>query len=539
MFSREPVFQSRDPVRIWQKFCGFLDLSLQEFMDIQEELLMEQIELVADSPLGKKIMNGHKPHSVEEFRRLVPLTTYEEYAPYIGDCQEDALAIKPKLWAHTSGRGGRFKWVPFTEQTLERHGDAALAGLILAAANRKGEVRIWEGDRFLFILAPPPYLSGIYSWLFVERFGLRLIPPPEVAEKLDFQERIAMGFKMALRNGVDSIGALGTVLVKMGEKFIERNQGMSLSVSLLHPLVLIRLLRAWLRSKTQRRSMLPKDLWQAKGLTCSGTDANIYREKLEYYWGKSPHEIYGITELGVVAMQSWIKKGMIFYPYLAFFEFIPEEEWLKGKENKEYQPTTVLLDKVEAGKIYELVITNFYGGPFLRYRPGDLIKIISLEKEETGIKLPQFIFHARADGLIDLYSIVRLDERTIWQALEDTNVSYEEWSARKEYEEGWPILRFYIELKQEIKTNVLEHLLHKHLQAISPLYEEAIGEVESNPVRVALLPRGSFQRYYEEKRKAGADLAHLKPPHMNPSDTVIQDLLQWSEKLRVEGASEL
>jgi len=277
--------------------------------------------------------------------------------------------------------------------------------------------------------------------------------------------------------------------------------------------------------------MLPKDLWSAKGFACGGTDASIYKETLEYYWGKVPHEIYGATEAGgVVAVQSWIKKGLTLYPFLAFFEFIPEEERLKSQENKKHQPKTVLLNEVEVGEIYELVISNFYGMPFLRYRLGDLLKVISLEEEETGIRLPQFIFHARADDLIDLYSVVMLDERTIWQALNSNASYYEEWSARKEYEEGWPVLRLYIEPKQEIEANLLEHLFNEQLQALNPFYKEAIGEVETNPVRMTFLPRGSFQRYYEEKQRAGADLAHLKPPHMNASDAVIQDLLQVSEK---------
>jgi hypothetical protein len=43
-------------VRILQKYCGFLDLSLAEFMEIQEQILIEQMELVYDSPLGKKSM---------------------------------------------------------------------------------------------------------------------------------------------------------------------------------------------------------------------------------------------------------------------------------------------------------------------------------------------------------------------------------------------------------------------------------------------------------------------------------------------------
>jgi hypothetical protein len=45
------------------------------------------------------------------------------------------------------------------------------------------------------------------------------------------------------------------------------------------------------------------------------------------------------------------------------------------------------------------------------------------------------------------------------------------------------------------------------------------------PLRVSLLPAGSFQRYYEEKQRSGADLAHLKPSHMNPSNAVIKELI--------------
>ena len=68
-------------------------------------------------------------------------------------------------------------------------------------------------------------------------------------------------------------------------------------------------------------------------------------------------------------------------------------------------------------------------------------------------------------------------------------------------------------------------LLHKRLQSMDPFYAEAVGEVEANPVRVTLLPKGSFQNYYETMQKAGADLAHLKPPHMNASDNIIEKLM--------------
>ena len=60
----------------WQKCCGFIDLSMEEFMDIQRRLLLEQLELLNRCELGKKVMRGAKPRSVEEFREQVPVTTY-------------------------------------------------------------------------------------------------------------------------------------------------------------------------------------------------------------------------------------------------------------------------------------------------------------------------------------------------------------------------------------------------------------------------------------------------------------------------------
>ena len=68
---------------IWMRHCGFINLSLEEYMDIQERLFIEQIDLLYESTLGKELLNGSKPKNLEEFRRSVPLTTYEDYAQYL------------------------------------------------------------------------------------------------------------------------------------------------------------------------------------------------------------------------------------------------------------------------------------------------------------------------------------------------------------------------------------------------------------------------------------------------------------------------
>ena len=98
MLSEDKYSRDLNEAELWQRYCGLLDLSIDDFMDIQKELLMDEIERVADSILGKKIMGKRKPESIEEFRRMVPLTTYDDYETYLSQKQEDVLAIKPHHW---------------------------------------------------------------------------------------------------------------------------------------------------------------------------------------------------------------------------------------------------------------------------------------------------------------------------------------------------------------------------------------------------------------------------------------------------------
>jgi hypothetical protein len=531
MLPEDKFFRSDDKKMVWQRYCGFLDLSLQEFTEIQKQLLLEQLELVARNPLGERIMKGAKPKTVKEFRQLVPLTTYDDYAPYIGNCQEEVLAVEPYYWAHTSGKGGSFKWVPFASRADEIACRNMIGAWILASAKQKGEINVQPGGRMLFNLPGRPYFSGCLAFNLGQHISFPTIPPLEEAEGMEFKERIEKGFEIALRTGVDFLASMSSVLIKLGEDFSERTGNMKFSRSMLHPFILFRLLRALLRCKLiEKRELLPKDLWPVRAIFAWGADTGIYREQILHYWGRMPYEIYGATEAGVIAMQSWTKKWMTFLADSVFFEFIPEAEWLRSREDKEYQPTTVLLDEVKEGQIYEIVITNFYGMPFLRYRLGDLVEIVALRDDETGVNLPQMVFQTRADDIIDIAGFTRLDEKTAWQAIANTGIRYEDWTMRKEYDEDKPILCLYIELKESRKAKEVEHLIHEQLEATVQDYKNLVGMLGIQPLRVRLLSQGTFQRYLEEKQRAGADLAHLKPPHMNASDTLIGELVLLSAK---------
>ncbi|MBA7686181.1 hypothetical protein ES703_94622 [subsurface metagenome] len=528
MLREDKYFRTLNEQELWQRYCGYFDFSLDEFMEIQEHLLMDEINLVADSLLGKKIMGGKKPRSVDEFRRVVPLTTYEDYEPYLSERREDALAVKPLLWCHSSGRGGKFKWIPHTRDALEVAGKLFIGYIILCTANRRGEVRIKPGERFMNNLPPRPYASGAFIHYTSQIFSLQVIPPIEPEERLEFRERIQKGFQMALRTGVDEISSISSVMVKVGERMAEQAQAMRLSRIMLHPQVFFRFVRAWSHSKREKRPILPKDLWRAKGILTGGTDTSIYKEGVTYYWGKTPWEVYGASETPNIAVQNWNKKWLTFVPYSAFWEFIPEDESIRSREDESYRPSTVLLNELEEGKIYEVVLTQFYGRPLLRYRIEDAIKVVALSDDEAGVNLPQIVFHARVGETIDLASLARLTEKVIWQAIANTGIRYEDWSARKDYDRDKTFLRLYLELKEEREAAEIERLVDEQLKMVDVDYRDIDSYLELQPVRVTVLSRGTFERYYQEKVKEGVDLAHLKPPHINAPDAIIQRLLQLS-----------
>ncbi|NOZ73187.1 MAG: GH3 auxin-responsive promoter family protein [Chloroflexi bacterium] len=518
---------------IWQQYCGFLDLELPEFMRIQERLLLEQLQEVGKSELGKELMHGKTPTSLDEYRELVPLTEYADYASYMQEDQLHKLPRKPYMWAHTSGRSGGFKMVPYSKEMFKKTGERIMSTLILSMARHRGDVRLRENDVFLYNTPPPPYASGLGMLSLAEEFPFHFLPSLEETADLTFQERMELSFQRAMITGIDAMGSITSVLVKIGERFAAGAGGAKISRFALHPKSVVRLSRGLIRSRMAGRAMLPKDIWTVKGITCGGTDTSVYKDIITEYWGIRPHELYGATEVGVVAAtESWNRDGIYFFPDVVFVEFIPEDEWRKDRKDPSYEPKTVLLDEVDLNQRYELVITSLHGGPFLRYRMRDLIQFVSLENKAGNIKLPAMYCAGRSDGLIDLAGFTGLiDESMIWRAIHETGMSYEEWTVRKEIIDNDAMLHLYIELREELDEDEVKERVHETLKQINPFYADLEDMLEIVPLKVTILSKGSFTAFYLERQAEGADLAHLKPPHMNASDKIINDLLRLSNRV--------
>lgn len=515
---------------LWKQCCGYIDLSLEETMRIQKKLLLEQLPRLNNSVIGKEIMQGATPGTVEEFRSQVPLTTYKDYSGYLLNRRENVLPAKPLFWGHTSGRTGEydFKWCPLTSGQWEEIEKLTFAAFAFSSCDKRGQINIRLNDKILYGAAPAPYVTGLLARYAFSRI-FDFLPPLDEAETLSFQERGKRGITQALSDGLDFYSALPSVLVAVAERMGQGGGKKDFKAFLRNPQFAARIIKGMIKSKLAHRPMLPRDIWTLKGLISAGSDSSVYREKIKEMWGRNPLDMYACTEGLVISMQTWDYEGMTFYPYLNFFEFIPEEDCLKAKIDPTFHPRTFLLDEVEPGRNYQLVITNFHGGPFARYIVGDMVRIISMRNEKLNIDTPQMVYHSRVDDMIDIAGFTRLTETIIWKAIEKSGIAYEDWTARKELKTQ-PVLHLYIEPRGNghLHDKDVANMVHQQLRILDKPYSELESYLGLMPLEVTLVPEGAFNRFMLKQIKGGVELGRVKVSHLNASDTVINFLLDSS-----------
>lgn len=515
---------------IWNEYCGFLDISVEEFMYIQKRLLLEQIQLFGKCSLGRQIMRGRQPSTVEEFREMVPLTTYDDYAPILMGKHKESLPAEPILWIQTTWEGGLhpLKVAPYTKSMLDTYKHNMMACFMLATSSRRGDFDISVTDHMLYALAPLPYATGILPLLLHDEIDIEFLPSVKEAEAMTFKERNVRGFKLGLRKGIEYFFGLGSVTYYVSKSLSSmQSSGGSLKDKLADasPAMIARLLRAKRRCKKENRELMPKDLFQLKGFMCAGTDNDYYKDDLEELWGLRPMEIFAGTEPTCIGTETWNRDGMYFFPDACFYEFIPQEEMDRNMEDPSYTPRTVLMDEVQAGHLYEIVITVLKGGAFARYRVGDLYRCMGLENKQDQTRLPRFAYVDRVPSVIDIAGFTRITENSIAHAIELSGLKIAGWTAKKEYTSNKrPLFHLYVELDRAALTScaVSEHILKEHLSVYFKYLDQDYKDLKKilgmDPLEVTILRCGTFDAFAQ---RFGRPIRR-----MNPSSQDLTDLLR-------------
>jgi hypothetical protein len=504
------MFREEDYEGIWKSYLGFLDLSVDEFMEIQERLLLEQIDLLSKCKLGQKIMGKEKIKTIDEFRDKVPLTTYEDYADTLLNKKSDELPSEPLHWVQTTWKGGDkpIKLAPYSSVMVEEHTKMFLSSLILSTSKRRGHFNLRNYDRFLYGMAPLPYLTGFAPYILKGEIDFVYLPSTQEAEELSFKERNVVGFELAMKHGADLFFGLSSVLVKIGEAYADTSKSRSKLPMPGNMKQALKMIRAWYKKKVKKQNLLPKDLFEFKGIVCGGTDSDTYKSQIKHYYGITPLEIFGGTESAAVATETWSRNGLTFFPDVNFLEFIPEAELQKEKKEQNYQPKTILFNEIKPGETYELVITKLRGGAFVRYRIGDIMKCISLRNEEDNINLPQVKYLDRVHNIIDLSGFTRITKQLIGDSLKLENISSDAWTACKEYGKSTPYLQLYIENKDNLDFDVLYDKINSRIKSLDSDYNDVHELLGHDPLKITILENDTFKKY---KETYGEDIGRINP----------------------------
>ncbi|MCQ2547330.1 MAG: GH3 auxin-responsive promoter family protein [Clostridia bacterium] len=492
--------------KIWQEYCGFMDLDIDEYMNIQNRLMNEQIKVWSESGLGKSLLKGRKLNSIDDFRDNFPLTTYDDYADILLAKRRDMLPGDPVVWIQTTWEGGfrPIKVAPYTRSMLDtyRHNLSALT--ILISAREKGQINVKKGDKVLYGGAPLPYMTGLIPSLLDEAIDFEWLPDND-ASISSFSQRIKQGFKMGMSKGVDYFFANAAVANYITESFGKMSGGGGGGSKMpISPVTIGRFIKAKYIAKKEEREILPRDIFRLKGFVCTGTDAEHYRKRLSEAWGIEPIEIAAGTEATCIGTESLMKRGMVLFPDACFYEFIPQHEYMRNLKDPSYKPNTVLMNEVTEGANYEIVLSVLHGGAFMRYRIGDVYTCVS--SSPTG-ELPRFAFYDRVPNIIDIASFTRISEKEIEETIRLSKLGIEDWIVRKEYDRNDnPYMHLYIEISKDSQISDVtgKTLLTEHLAAYFKAFDSDYADLKKllnmEPLKITVLKTGTMRAYCRDNK---------------------------------------
>ncbi|QNL43752.1 GH3 auxin-responsive promoter family protein [Oscillibacter hominis] len=516
--------------QLWREYCGFLDMSVDEYMYTQRRLMEEQLRVWSNSPLGRKLLDGKKPGSIEELRDTMPLTTYADYADVLLPRRSDMLCSEPAVWIQTTWEGGLrpIKLAPYTRGMLDCYRHNLLSVMMMATSRRKGDFDLKRGDRILYGGAPLPYATGLMPSLFDEDIEFTWLPDSNAHSDLSFSQRIKKGFSMAMSGGVDFFFGIGSVANYITESFGKGGSGGKLNISVKHAL---RYVRAKYISHRDGRSVVPGDIFHLKALFYAGTDARCYRDRLSAAWGTVPLELAAGTESTCLGAETWERNGMVFFPDACFYEFIPEEEMRRNRADETYQPRTCLMDEVCAGETYELVISVLHGGAFMRYRIGDTYHCLRGGKGE----LPRFSFVDRVPDVIDIAGFTRITASSVEEVIHLSKLGIGDWVMKKEFDaQGNPFLHMYVEITPEAQVDdvTTRQVLTEHLTVYFKYFDSDYSDLKKllnmEPLQITILKYGTISGY---EQQTGHKLYRINPGMLDITGLLKYQAQVWEDHI--------
>jgi len=348
------------------------DMDLR-FRELQEEKLLSIVRNAAGTEFGRA--HGFaRIASVADWQRAVSPSTavdYEKAWKRIAAGERDVLFPEPvHAYALSSGTTGEPKRVPLTK-ALVRALRRAIGFTTAAYMAQTGNYSLLRGYALQMTApaqvetidgAPVGYITGIMGASRTYPFHQIGIPPVEILDLLDWNEKYARIEARYADHDVRMIFGIPGYILGLLERLVER------------------------RGLPDLRGLWPR----LELIVTSGVSLRRHRAQFERLCpGVELREMYLATEAAVACQPEPAPAGMLPMVSDLFLEFVPEARW------GEPDAPRLVLGEVETGTRYVVLLTTPSG--LYAYSPGD---VVSFERVDP----PRLVVEGRYGNVLSLAS---------------------------------------------------------------------------------------------------------------------------------------
>lgn len=492
---------------VMKKRIHDIELFMKYPHEVQEELRIALIAKASKTEYG--IKNGFETIvSAEEFRRNIPIVSYEELFPYIERLMKGRQNVlwptEVRWFAKSSGTtNARSKFIPVSNEALEDCHYKGGKDLLSIYVNNYPETKMFTGKNLViggsqqvnqFDKNARSYYGDVSAVLIKNLpFWAQMVRTPslDIALMDEWEEKIEKMAHYTSGENVTSISGVPTWTIVLLERILEIKGCESI-------LDVWPNLEAFVHGAVAFQPYKPlfKSLIPSSGM-----------RYMETY--NASEGFFGIQD------QTDSSEMLLMLDYGIYYEFIPSDQW--DEEN----PKTIGLEDVEVGKNYAIVITTNAG--LWRYKIGDTVRFTSVNPYRIKIS-------GRTKHFINAFGeelIIENAEEAISLACERTSAEMENFTAGPKYLDAgtkgcheW-IIEFN---KDPDDLDRFKQILDEKLREINSDYDAKRHKdlALESPI-IHRVPKGTFYHWMKSRGKLGGQ---NKVPRLSNNREYLDDMLE-------------
>lgn len=530
-----------------------LDEVSRRAVEASEETLMKIIKDNADTEYGK-LYDFANINSIEEYKKKVPFSNYDNYAPYIDrmikNDEENLITSYPvRHYALSSGSVGVPKHIPVTQATLDNYaiyGASIVFGVMDEYYKNTTGKSYKDGYCLNTIEAPPMVtengtpkgpISGTTMRAFADQLHNFMTSPVELVfpEEAFDSKYLKLRFALAQRKVICMTSAFMTSLVDL-MTWLESNwESMcdDIEKGVIGENVLIspesrRKFEAMLSPDPDRANELREEfkkgfdeivirIWpDFQWLGAIGTGGfSQYTQKMRKYTGRNiPYSFlnYAASESLMAVARRTGEDGFVLLPDGGFYEFIPADS--------DDEETTLTIDQLEEGKDYEIVVTNLSG--FYRYKIKDVVRVKGFYN-----KAPMVSFLYRKNQMISIAGEKTNEEALRWtidRFQDETGLFITDYSVYADTDSKPGRYVILMEPDQELDESKLPEyrdIVENLLGQANPSFGKKVTDGTLGRTKLCITQKETYMLYRDLMIMKGVSQNQLKP--VRAIDTLMKE----------------